>query len=314
MKSKVYNEVKVEGRVYGIGSSFNQLSERIAKKTGEKYIGGDLEIAVDEEGLNVVTVHYLYVTETYKKSGKTNSTYTTLKKIIDNPDKIWVNGGKDNAYKVQCTGAAITLNDFIAKDGTKVAAIQNAGGFCTFVNELCKPAERNTFTADMLITKVTHVDADEEKHISEDYTIVSGCVFGYGSVILPVSFSVRNENGMKYFEDLDVSSSNPVFTKVWGRINCQTVKITRTEDSAFGEAAVQTSERKNREYIITGTAKVPYDFGDEDVLTAEEVQKMNQDRQVHLADVENRFNEKSTDASTASGPAAVTVPNGNFNF
>ena len=309
------NKEKIEGYVYGIGSSFNVLSVRETKEKPDrpvtKYIAGDLDIAVDEEGLNVVTVHYTYVTETYK-NGKTNSTYTTLKKIIDNPDRIWVNGGKENAYKVQCTGVAISLNDFIAKDGTKVAAIQNSGGFCAFVNELCKPEERNTFSTDMLITKVTHTDADPEKHIDSDYTTVSGCIFGYGPVILPVSFVVRNAQGMKYFEDLDASASNPVFTKVWGRINCRTITFTQTEESAFGEAAVQTSERKSREYVITGTAKVPYDFGDEDVLTAEDVKTMSQNRQVLLAEVENRFNNKPATTS-ATGPAAV-VPNGDFDF
>ena len=317
--ARFINTEKIEGYVYSTGSNFNQLSERVtgenSKHPGTKYIAGDLDIAVDESGLNVVTVHYAYVTETYK-SGSVNNTYIALKRIIDNPDKTWINGGKENAFKVQCTGAALALNDFIASDGSKVAAMRNENGFCSIVTELGPEAERNTFTTDMLITKVTHVDADPDRNIAEDYTTVSGAIFGYGPVLLPVSFTVRNKMGMEYFEGLDATPSNPVFTKLWGRINCMTIKTERREESAFGEAAVQTYERKSREYVITGTAKVPYDFGDEEVLTAADVSKMAQDRQVMLAEVEKRHNERQ--AQKASGVpfsgGTVTVPEGGFVF
>lgn len=321
--ARFINTEKIEGYVYSTGSNFNQLSERVSgensKNPGTKYIAGDLDVAVDEAGLNVITIHYTYVTETYK-SGQTNNTYTALKRIIDNPDKTWVNSGKDNAYKVQCTGTSLALNDFIAGDGSKVAAIRNENGFCTIVTELGPEAERNTFSADMLITKVTHIDADPDKNIAEDYATVSGAIFGYGPVLLPVSFVVRNEMGMKYFEDLEATPSNPVFTKVWGRINCMTIKTERTEESAFGEAAVQTYERKSREYVITGTAKVPYDFGDEEVLTTADVNKMAQDRQVMLAEVEKRYNERQASKATginfnaAAATKAAEVPEGGFVF
>ena len=100
------------------------------------------------------------------------------------------------------------------------------------------------------------------------------------------------------------------------------IKTERTEESAFGEAAVQTYERKSREYVITGTAKVPYDFGDEEVLTAADVNKMTQDRQVMLAEVEKRYNErqanKAADGASfnaaAATKAAQAVPEGGFVF
>jgi len=311
--ARFINTEKIEGYVYSTGSSFNQLSERVtgekSKHPGTKYIAGDLDVAVDENGLNVITIHYSYVTET-TKSGSPNNTYINLKRIIDNPDKTWINGGKDNALRVQCTGTAIGVNDFIANDGSKVAVLRNENGFCSIVNgELGPEAERNTFTADMLITKVNHIDADPDKNIAEDYVTLNGCIFGYGPTLIPVTFAVRNKMGMNYFEDLNATPSEPVFTKVWGRINCMTIKTERKEESAFGEAAVQTYERKSREYVVTGTAKVPYDFGDEEVLTAADVSKMMQDRQVALAEVEKRFNERQS-----AGKTAPAVPEGGFVF
>ena len=317
--ARFFNTEKIEGYVYSTGNSFNQLSERVtgenSKNPGTKYIAGDLDIAVDEAGLNVVTIHYTYVTEVYAKSGQVNNTYTALKRIIDNPDKTWVNGGKDNAYKVQCTSVAIGVNDFIANDGSKVAALRNEGGFCSIVSELNNSEnERNIFTTDILITRVVHIDADPEKNIPNDYTIVGGAIFGYGPVLVPVSFVVRNPAGMTYFEDLGATPSNPVFTKVWGHVNCKTVKTERKEESAFGEAAVQVSERKSREYVITGTAKVPYDFGDEEVLTAEDVSKMSQARQVMLAEVEKRFNDRQAAKSSEIPFNTNSVPTGGFTF
>ena len=318
--ARFINTEKIEGYVYSTGSNFNQLSVRVAgenaKNPGSKYIAGDLDVAVDEQGLNVVTVHYRYIPE-FTKTGNANSTYNTLKRIIDNPEKAWINGGKENAYKVSCTGVAIAVNDFIANDGSKVAALRNENGFCSIVTEFGPEDERNTFAADMLITKVTHIDANLEKNIDEDYAQVSGAIFGWGPILLPVSFAIRNKMGMEYFEGLEASGSNPVFTKVWGRINCMTIKVERREESAFGEAAVQTYERKSREYLITGTAKVPYDFGDEEILTAEDVNKMAQDRQVLLAEIEKRYNDRQ-ESKKAGGndfaSAATKVPEGGFNF
>lgn len=103
-----------------------------------------------------------------------------------------------------------------------------------------------------------------------------------------------------------------------------TIKTEKKEESAFGEAAVQTYERKSREYVITGTAKVPYDFGDEETLTAADVNKMIQDRQVKLAEIEKRFSERQTSAKATNGvnfgATATTatvqsaIPSGKFKF
>ena len=78
-----------------------------------------------------------------------------------------------------------------------------------------------------------------------------------------------------------------------------------------------SAERKSREYVITGASKVPYDFGDEEILTAEDVNKMAQDRQVKLAEIEKRFNERQATKANAGinfNANAETVPEGGFVF
>ena len=49
---------------------------------------------------------------------------------------------------------------------------------------------------------------------------------------MPATFVIRNAAGMKYFEDLDASPSNPTFTKVWGKISSHIEKVEKTEESA----------------------------------------------------------------------------------
>lgn len=315
--AKFINTEKIEGYVYSTGKDFNQLGERVtgenSKNPGTKYIAGDLDIVVDETGINVVTVHYSYVTEFYN-NGKSNSTYKALKEIIDNPERTWIKGGKENAFKVQCTGVSLGVNDFIGSDGSKVAALRNENGFCSIINEFDEQSQRNFFKVDMLVTKVTRVEANPEKNIEKDYATISGCVFGYGPKIVPVTFIMKNEKGIKYFEDLDVSNANPTFTNVWGEINCSTEKIIKREESAFGEAAVQVYDKKVKEYVITGGKPVPYDFGDEDVLTKEDVMQMSQERQVMLAEVEKRYNESKAKKAAKSTTTATTVPDGDFVF
>ena len=174
----------------------------------------------------------------------------------------------------------------------------------------------------MLITNVTRVEADPEKNIDKDYVVVKGAIFNFRNALLPVDFIVRNDEGMGYFEDLNASQNEPVFTKVWGRINCGSIANEVKEETAFGEEAVRTFERKIREWIITGTSKVPYDFGDETVLTVAEVQKAMQDRELMLADTKKRSEEYRAQRDGGSSPVAkpstttttVTAAKGTFNF
>ena len=209
---------------------------------------------------------------------------------------------------------SLGVNDFIGSDGSKIAALRNENGFCSIINEFDEQSQRNFFKVDMLVTKVTRVEANPEKNIEKDYATISGCVFGYGPKIIPATFIMKNEKGIKYFENLDVSNANPTFTNVWGEINCSTEKIIKKEESAFGEAAVQVYDKKVKEYVITGSKPVLYDFGDEDVLTKEDVMKMSQERQVMLAEIEKRYNESKAKKAAKSTTTATTVPDGDFVF
>ena len=314
---KPINKERVEGRVYEHNLAIKTVQNRESANFGKEFIGGTLDIATDDDCLNVVTINFTYVTETTAKGTK-NDTYAALKTIIESGKTVLVDG-KDAATMVK-VDTALGVNDFYTnRNGQEelVSAKRNEGGFVHIVNKLGDAATRSTFEMDMLINGTRLVEANEERNIPADYLVVKGAVFNFRNAILPVEFIVKNEGGIRYFESLEASATNLVFTKVWGTISSETIVTKKEEESAFGEPVVKEYERKIREWIITGTAKETYEIGDEQSgITADEIKKALADREVYLADVKKRQDEyqasKNTTTTTAS--AGVTAAQGGFNF
>lgn len=316
MKKNI-NAENIEGRVYQHNLEERTVENQQSENFGKKYIRGSVDVAVDEEGLNVLTVHYTYVTET-TKAGQPNRSYAALQKIING--KTWVADGKDEAMVVRLTPSA-ALNDFYPQGQDEVVSQQrNEGGFVTILsgpNQLVDNSknERNKFTFDALITNVQHIDANPERGI-EEHDVIRCAIFNFRNDILPFNLVARSKGAMDYFEGLGATPAEPVFTKVWGKIVSTVTKVVKTEESAFGEAAVDTVERTVREWVLTGASTEPYAFGDESVLTGEEVKKALADREVRLAEIKKRSDEYYANRGNAStaAPAANAIPQGEFKF
>ena len=314
---KPENKEHIEGRLYQHNLEVKTVQNSQSANFGKQFIAGNVEIATDEEGYNVIPVHFTYVTEETAKGDK-NRTFGVLKQIIDGA-KTWLSDGKDEAIKLK-VDTALALNDFYAQDGSLISSKVNEGGFVTIVNgELCPEDERNTWEADMVITGTTYVEADEDRNIKEDFVNVKGAIFNFRNALLPVDFVVRNKDGMTYFEDLGASASEPKYARVWGKILNKTIKIETQEESAFGEPVTKTVTRKEREWLITGTKKALHDFGDENVLTADELAKAIADRNVMLAEVKKRSDEyraskEATPSAATAKAAPAAAPKGGFTF
>ena len=310
---KTINQTSVQGYIYDHKLE-NRVTGANSKNPGTNFIMGTLDVATDNAITNIVSVHFTYVTPTTSKNN-VNATYTILKDIIDGKYKTVMNDGKEHAAKVRID-SAIGLNEFYS-DRTGVTELvsvkRNEGGFVHITDSLPENEnERNTFKVDMVITKVTRSEADEERKIPERIT-VHGCIFDYRNAILPVDFTSSHPGAMDYFEGLEASSKNPVFTCVWGKQVSQTVERTYTEESAWGEDSVRTVTSNRREWVITGSAKEPYTFGTaDDDLSAEELAKMMTDRETYLATIKARQDEYRASRTAATVPAAAD--NGGFNF
>lgn len=307
------NSEHIEGRIYQHSLEIKKVQNQESPNYGKEFIAGTLEIAVDEELLNVIPVHFTYVTDT-TSSGSKNQTFAVLKRIIED-NKVIVNAGKDDALKVK-VDTSLALNDFYNNNNELISAKINEGGFVTIISELRPENERNTFTTDMVITGTKREVADPERNIEKDYVSVSGVVFNFRNDILPVDFRVYSEDGMDYFENLGATNSEPIYTQVWGKISCGTKYKTTTADTAFGEPSVRTYERKVREWIITGAKKAPYDFGDETVLTKEDLTKASQDRALRLDALKKRNDDYKAQKEAAPTVVTIkpTVDTGTFNF
>ena len=240
---KMINAEHLEGKLFQHSLELKTVQNQTSANFGKEFISGNIEIAVDDEGLNVIPVHYTYVTET-TNSGKRNATYGVLKRIIDE-DKSIVSVGPDEAFKLK-VDTALGLNDFYANDGQLISTKINEGGFASITNSISNiEKERNIWEADMVMTGCNIIEADPEKNIDKGYMEVTGAVFNFRNEVLPVTFVVKNEAIAKSIEDLDLSPAQPTFMKLNGRINCMTKTTTVAEETAFGEPAVRKYERKS---------------------------------------------------------------------
>ena len=307
----VINKTHIEGILYEHDLELKVTGPN-SKSPNTPFIAGTISIATDNEGINVVPVHFSYVTATTSKGG-TNATYTLLKNIIDGVVCTKMKDGEDKAAKIR-VDSALGLNEFYTdRNGTEelVSAKRNEGGFVHTCDTLTEDEKlRNTFECDMVITNCRRIEADDEKGLPEKM-IVKGGVFDFRKALLPVEFSVLNPKAMDYFEAQGITQNTPMFTKVWGRQISETVVKTLTEESAFGEAQVKEVRNTRRDWVITGATTTPYDWDDESTMTSAEFAKIIADREVYLAELKRRQEEYK--ASKGAAPAIVAQPSG-FNF
>lgn len=311
---KLKNETHIEGYLYEHALEMKESGPN-SKNPGTKFITGTVSIATDEACLNIVPVHFTYVTAT-TAADKPNATFTTLLNIVEGAYKTCMGAGKAEAVKLRID-SAIGLNEFFSDRNGKeelVSAKRNEGGFVhAVIDGLAeKESDRNIFKCDMLITNVRHVDGDDEKNLPEK-CIVKGAIFDFRKSLMPVEFSAVHPNAIAYFEGLDASNTNPIFTQVWGRQISETIVRTITEESAFGDALVREVKSSRKDWVITGARPEPYVWDDESTMTAAEVNEAMKAREVALAAKKTRQDEYK--ASKGAVPAKATVPaNSSFNF
>ena len=310
MSKAFINKTHLEGWIYEHKLEVKTTGPN-SKNPGTEFISGTVSIATDNDCTNVIPVHYTYVTAITSK-GKTDPRFSALKNIIDGVWKSVMADGQENATKVNIN-STIGINDFYTDRSGEVqlvSAKRNEGGIIQPIDVLAEDEKvRNTFECDMVITSVTRVEGDPDND-RPDKTVVKGCVFNnFSKALLPVEFSAVNPAAMDYFEGLDVSAKQPVFTKLWGRQISEVVIRKIEEESAFGEAKVREVRNTRKDWVITGASQEPYVWDDESTITVEELNKAMADRETHLAEVKRNWEEYRKSQNTTS-----SVPTGGFNF
>lgn len=310
MSKAFINKSHIEGWVYEHKLEVKTTGPN-SKAPGTEFISGTISIATDNDCTNIVPVHFTYITEMTSK-GKPDTRYAALKNVIDGVWKTVMANGKDSATKVRID-SAIGLNDFYTdRNGGEpelVSAKRNEGGFIHAADSVAEDEKvRNTFECDMIITSVVHVDADEDNDKPEK-AIVKGCIFDFRKALLPVEFSAVNPNAIGYFEGLEATSKNPVFTKIWGRQVSEVVVKRIEEESAFGEAKVREVQSTKKDWVITGASAEPYAWDDEGTITVAELNEYMANRETYLAGVKKAWQDYKDSQGSSAG-----VPKGGFNF
>ena len=313
---KTVNKTFIEGLLYQHSLEL-KTSGPNSKNPGTQFISGNIEIATDDAGLNIVLVHFTYTTAT-TSTGKANATFTALMNIINGVFKSVMGHGRDEATMLRID-SAIGLNEFFSdRNGEEelVSVKRNEGGFVHATNEINEDENlRNTFECDIIITGVRHMDADEEKNLPEK-AIVKGFVFDFRNALLPTEFSVLNPNAISYFEGLEATEINPVFTKIRGRQISEVVVRRIEEESAFGAPSVREVKNTRKDFVITWAMSEPYVWDDASSITKAEFDKACSEREVYLATMKARSDEyKATrNAGVITPVTTTTTTNSGFNF
>lgn len=308
-KKNFINATHIEGYLYE-----HKLEMKVtganSKNPGTNFISGTIGIATDDSMNNVVQIHFTYVTAVTAK-GKPNNTFNTLQNIINGKLESVMEHGKENAVRLR-VDSALALNEWYDTRDDNHALIsvkRNEGGFVHLMT-MAEPLNENvharaTFDCDMLITKATRVEANEERNTPEKVTI-KGYVFDFRKALLPVEFSVLNPKAMNYFEDQEPSEKHPLFTRVKGEQISQTIERKIEEESAFGDTSVRIVRSSQRDFVITWAPPQPYEWDDETTLLASELLDMQAAREVYLADMKKRQDEylASRNNVLAEAPAA----------
>jgi len=317
MKKNMINATHLEGYLYEHNLELKTTGPN-SKNPGTEFISGTIGIATDDSMNNVVQIHYTYTTAVTSK-GKPNNTFNTLQAIIDGKLPTVMSAGKDNAARVR-VDSAIALNEWYdtRTEGNPLISIKrNEGGFIhqMTIAEAFNEDEhaRATFDVDIMLTKATRTEPNEEKKIPEK-VVLKGYIFDFRKSIMPVEFSVTNESAMRYFENLDISGKNPCFTHLKGEQISRTIEREIREEGAFGEDSVRIVKNSQRDFVVTWAAKEPYAWDDEETLLASEVQKAIADREIYLADMKKRQDEYLASKGNAIPAASVAVKNDRYDF
>lgn len=308
---KLTNETHVEGLLYEHKLSRKTAGEKAANP-GVQFINGEISIATDKQITNVIKVHFSYVTAT-TKNGKPNTTFNILSNIIDGKIGTVMEDGAENAGMVR-VDSAIGLNEWYDKDGKLVSQKRNEGGFVHQVTTLSEDENtHNTFKVDIVITACNRVEADEEHNTPEKMT-VKGAVFDFRGALLPIELTVLAPKAMDYFEGLDPSNAEPVFTKVWGKQISQTQIKKTVEESAFGDDSITETVTSYRDFVITGAAKETYEWDTEETMTAQQLKEKIAEREIALASIKQRQEEYQASKATNVANAKATTNDSGYNF
>lgn len=293
MREKFLNKTTVSGYIFNLegSSDWDKLQKRTtgenSKNPGQDYISGVISIATDDEALNVVQVHFSFVTPEWGKSGKKNQNYDFLLDLIERQDNGTLKTfetSKTDAEKITVTGD-LSLNEFIDKEDNFVAVKQIRG---TFVGNM---SARDTMGAFFDLEALISNASMREVEDGDDYMNISGYAFNFRNELLPIQLTVRIPGGVKFFENADISSKNPFLGKISGQVVSNIITIAKDESDLDGFGEAKPTTRSIRAWDVS-SARRTLEFDDDGDLNLAEMKKLVADRADHEAEVRKQIEDR----------------------
>lgn len=281
------NDVNLTGFVFS--ANFRTGTSKATSKwhPNEGYISGNLNIATDEDAMNVVPVNFFVYENRNNKDGDTvpNETYQTLLQIMNGPT--YETAG-DKAPKVRIS-ATVDTNDFYSSRTDDIVSAQRVNGRFIHVMSPGTSVTPANFDVNAVVTSAV----EREVEGRDPYLDVRGYVFNYnGTRLFPVRFECQDKSGQSFLLGMEPSSTNPVVMNIWGSIQNTVIEKAPAEQeevaNGFGVRPVISGNNVStvRSWVITGadTGCVP-EFGDVAPFTKNDMKRLIDERNVRLEEV-----------------------------
>jgi hypothetical protein len=250
-----------------VGRLYSYSLEETETKDGVPAIRGRVILEVDPDGTQVDL--QVYASETFP-SGDKSPQFELLSGILDGTYKT-VLEDEANAQFLSTSGE-IEVQYFASRNTDKeVGRSQRVPSKLKLAkNKLHK----NKWKADVLITAIKEIEADEEKGYPR-YVRMNGYIVHSKNTrdgnkwlknaenLVEVQFQAHKEAAIEYLLSLEATPQQPYFVSVWGIIE-QSKRIV-TNSNAFGEPEV--TEYNTTRWEITGQSEAPYEFGEETIMS-----------------------------------------------
>lgn len=295
---KMINRINIEGILY----------EENLKMSEKQYVNGKLSILTSEPKGEITNVCEMKVIAGHKygnkSDAKVNPNFAIFKSLMESENSNSYLTVGEEAIGVQISGSIGT--NYFTPQGVEIkrenviSPMVNNASFITIIDKSLIKEPKAEFETDIVITHIIPEmtkETEDNPSIETGNYLVKGYIFDYKNHAIEVTYIAKaSEDGSMsaadYFSSLE--GELPIFTKVWGNINCFITKESKVEPSAFGKPKEVSFTSTKKEYEITGALSSPY----EDGLTEEEfksaLQSREQDIAIALDNQKNRGNNTST--------------------
>lgn len=286
------NKINVIGKLLDVNAADGKLGD------GRYYQRATFTVRVEQEynGMTEISEVPISIFATqYTNAGAPNPGYENLQKL--KAMKTVQGYGEADADMVRISGAQISENNFVSKNGALINGWQIR---TSFINSVSNVKSIASFNIDIFIMDMhPELDRDGEE---TGRLIVKGALVQYGQNVDILEFIVEGSDRVEYVSrNWNVNDT----VNIGGRIRVTSKESTRpASTSSWGEEIPDTTTQLVRELIITRGSDEPYD--EEFAYDPNEIRKGFNARKAKIEQMQ--IDAKNGSSAKKAAPAQSTTP------